>query len=308
MNKRSKKHHYLPRHYLKGFTNKENGFFVYDKKEDKIFLTSPDNTFFEKNLNTIDLPKDGPSDFLEYLYTDIENNLWGSFNKIRSYKPDKGIEELDKMNLFLFLLVLHWRLPSSAKNLENLSKEMLPNQGSVLDFLKLYSGERGSKEEASEEMKKIVRESESFKGITKLVAPFAPFMKDKDWFLSLKDWMFFYTEDEQSWHIVGDRPIITDRLNDHDPLKCLSRFVFPISGRILLVNHDKALKQNLSREFTIEYSMAVIAQAERFVACHNEEFLKKLVDMYKKVYIKFDKVDDIIPDMFITLTKDSYGD
>lgn len=308
MNKRSKKHHYLPRYYLKGFASNNNGFFVYDKQEDRIFFTSPDATFFENDLNTIDLPETGPSDFMEDMYADIESITWPSFDRIRNSKPDKGIEALDKMHLFFFLLFLHWRLPSNSKYVEELSKEILPDGEGRLDFFNLYMGEKESRRPASEDMKKVMRESEAFKKVTRLFAPFAPFHKNKEWNKRIEDWKFFYTEDEQSWYIVGDRPIITDQLNDHDPLECLSRFVFPLSGRILLVNHDKALKQNLSREFVIDYSMAVIAQAERFVACHNEEFLKKLVDMYKKVYIKFDKVDDIIPDMFMTLTKDSYGD
>jgi len=41
MSNRSKKHHYLPRYYLKGFTDEVGKFFVYDKAEDRVFQTNP---------------------------------------------------------------------------------------------------------------------------------------------------------------------------------------------------------------------------------------------------------------------------
>jgi hypothetical protein len=80
---RSKKHHYLPRHYLNGFTNSDNSFFVYDKQKDKIFPASPDDAFFQNNLNTVVLPDGNSSDFLEDLYADLENRCWRSINSIR---------------------------------------------------------------------------------------------------------------------------------------------------------------------------------------------------------------------------------
>ena len=54
-NTASKRHHYLPRYYLKGFTNSDNRFFVYDKEEERIFVSSPGAAFFENNLNTVTL-------------------------------------------------------------------------------------------------------------------------------------------------------------------------------------------------------------------------------------------------------------
>jgi hypothetical protein len=104
--KPSKKHHYLPRYYLKGFTDKEGSFFVYDKHADKIFPTSPDTAFFENDLNTVILPDGSSSDFLERFYTEIENQSWSSLDSIRNFTPNTPIELSDRMNLFLFGHVL----------------------------------------------------------------------------------------------------------------------------------------------------------------------------------------------------------
>jgi hypothetical protein len=294
-NKRSRKHHYLPRYYLKGFTNTNGGFFIYDKQVDKIYPSGPGATFFEKDLNTMVLPKSGPSDLLEKLYADTESTSWSALDRIRNSKPNMPIELLDKMHLSLFLLILHWRLPGNVEHIEKLSEEIIPDGEGIFDYmiLKKRSGGR-----ASEEITSKLRNNPEFKKITKLIAPFAPFYKDKDWAQKIiEDWRFLYTEDGQSWHIVGDRPIISDGKNDHDPLACLFEFVFPVSGKILLVNHGKIEKNNLPREFIIHYNIAVIERADRFVACQNEDFLRRLLKLYK-VYVDFGKTDEIVKKMF----------
>ncbi len=52
----SKKHHYIPRFYLDGFTNDSSKYFVYDKEADKIWETNPTNSFAENHRNTGALP------------------------------------------------------------------------------------------------------------------------------------------------------------------------------------------------------------------------------------------------------------
>ena len=122
-NTTSKKHHYLPRYYLKGFTNSDNRFFVFDKRKERIFTSNPNTAFFENNLNTVTFPKGDSSDFLEDAYTEIENQSWESLDKIRESTYNTPIELLDKMHLFLFLLFLYWRLPSNIAYVEKLSEK-----------------------------------------------------------------------------------------------------------------------------------------------------------------------------------------
>ena len=130
--KQSKKHHYLPRKYLKGFTDKNNGFWVYDKKEKKIFKSSPDSTFFENNLNTINFSNQESSDFLEDLYTNLENQSWKSFDRIISSNKNNPIQDLDKMNLLFFLLCLHQRLPANKNYIQKISNKL--NFGDIGPF------------------------------------------------------------------------------------------------------------------------------------------------------------------------------
>ena len=289
----SKKHHYLPRYYLNGFTNSDNRFFVYDKLKDKIFLTNPDATFFENNLNTITFPKEDSSDFLEDLYTEIENQSWGSLDKVRESTCKTPIELLDRMHLFLFLLFLYWRLPSNIAYVEKLSEKAFVDNNEF-DYFTLVNK---SGEKAPKEVTEILKNSPAFKKTFKQIIPFIPFYKDKDWAAKLENWRFLYTGDDKSWYIVGDSPIIVKGDGEHDFVNCLKEFIFPVSGKILLVNIDKPIDRGLPPEFVIEFNTAIIRKAQRFVACQNKGFLEALIKYYK-FYVRYEKTNAITQDMF----------
>lgn len=291
--KLSKKHHYLPRHYLKGFTNNKNGFYIYDKQEDKIFYTSPDAAFFENHLNTVSLPGGDSSDFLEELYKDIENECWNSLDRIRESNNKIPINLLDKMNLFLFLLFLHWRLPSNIKHAEELTKVFFDENNKNINYftLKYNNGKDPPKEVVN-----VIKDSPAFKKTSKVILPFAPFYEE-GWSERLENWRFLYAEDGKRWHLVGDNPIITRGNSDHNPLNCLNEFIFPVSGNILLVSTDKPINKDMPPEFVIQFNISIIERAERFIACQNENFLEALIKYYK-LYVQNNETKIIITEMF----------
>jgi len=292
-NKPSKKHHYLPRYYLKGFTNDGGSFFVYDKNTNKIFETNPDASFFQNDLNTVEFPNGEMSDFLEGAYTEIENQSWNSLDNIRNSTRKISIQPLDRMNLFLFLLFLHWRLPGNIAFIDKLSGSFF-NGENDLDFFNIFSKSSGP---VPEEIKEAIRSSSAFKKAAKVVVPFAPFYKDKDWLKNVANWRFLYSGDGNNWFIVGDNPIITHGDKDHDPVNCLKEFIFPVSGKVILINADRAPQRMLPGEFVIEYGAAILERAQRFVACPNKEFLETLVKYYK-VHVELGKTNIIINELF----------
>jgi len=289
----SKKHHYLPRHYLTGFTNSEGVFFVYDKEKENIFVSSPDAAFFENNLNTVTFPNGGSSDFLEEMYTEIENQSWGPFDRIRESTYTTPIVLPDRMHLFLFLSFLHWRLPSNIAFAEKLSEKTF-SDGGEFDYFKIASK---SGQTVPKEVIEMLKNSKAFKKIFRQIIPFIPFYKDKDWAKRLGNWRFFYTGDNKSWYIVGDTPIIAREDRRHDIVNCLKEFMFPISEKILLINVEPPVGGGLSPEFGIEFNTAIIQQARRFVACQDKSFLEALIK-YRGSYAQYDKTNTIIPGLF----------
>jgi Protein of unknown function (DUF4238) len=295
----SKKHHYLPVHYLEGFTDSNIIFFVYDKKMDKIFPTNPNGVFFENNLNTITLPNGVETDFLENLYTEFENQSWSTLNKIRKSTNKTPIELLDKMYLYSFLLFLYWRLPANIEFAYNLSEKAFAEKGEF-DFLKLNSK---NGEKAPQEITDAIKNSRAFKKSFKQIIPFVPFYKDKDWAKRVEKWRFLYTGDSKSWYIVGDNPFIIKQENERDFVNCLNEFVCPISGNILLISTvEEPAKTVLPPEFAIDYNTAIIERAQRFVACPDKSFLEALIRFYK-FQVKYGKTNLIIPEMFKTINQ-----
>jgi hypothetical protein len=197
------------------------------------------------------------------------------------------------MHLFLFILFLYWRLPTNIEFAEKLSeKAFLDNN--ELDYFRLVT--KGG-EKAPEYTADRLKKSSAFKKTFRQVVPLVPFFKDKDWARKLENWRFLYTADEKSWDIVGDNPIIVRENNDLDIVNQLKEFVFPVSGKILLININQPLQKGLPPEFAIQYDAAIIENAQRFAACQNKEFLEALVRYYK-MHVQFGKTGTIIPEMF----------
>jgi len=294
MSKRSKKHHYLPREYLRGFVDGQGAFVVYDKRTGNTFTTSPGASFFETDLNTIELPGGQSSDFLEKLYTHIENESWSCLNRIRSASVSDSISIRDKMELFFFLSFLHWRLPGNSDHAERLSRHFF-HEGSEMDFVRLTSTD-GTAPPA-----KVVEElqqSPAWKKMAKLVIPFAPFFSGEDWLNSILSWRFALTGDDKSWYIVGDNPIIAEGSHDGNPERCLSDFFFPVSGRVMLMSGSNELQKNrLPPEFTVVLGTAILDRSHRFVACHNDRFLEAIVDLYDQ-HRRLGNTNRIIPELF----------
>ncbi len=277
MNKQSRSHHYLPRHYLEGFKGSNSGFFVYDKQEDKIFPSSPGATFFENHLNTVYLPDGKTSVFVEDQYTNIENDCWPAIDRIRTSDSKTLITHEDKEFLHLFLSSLYWRLPINSSMAEQWSKSAFTDTSPV-DYFRLKNKQGKS---IPRHIVDAIRDSDAFKKSFRLILSMAPFLKDKSWGHKLQNWRFFYHQNGQRFNIVGDNPILTRTENHEDPVSLLDEFVFPLSASITIVNTNPVPTKGLSPEFTLQLGVAMVERARRFVVSHNKAWLEAVVGHYK---------------------------
>jgi hypothetical protein len=277
MENTSQKHHYLPRHYLGGFSDNSNCLFVYDKQKDKIFPYSPADSFFENSLNTATLPDGSTSEYIEELYANLEDRCWPSFDIIRDSTSENPIHLWDRMHLFLLTLYLYWRLPGNAEFVDELSAKAFTDNNHF-DNIKLEDRKEAA---TTGEVVDKMKQSPAFKSAFRKVVPLMPFYQEKGWSSRLMNWRFEYIGDDKSCYIVGDNPIITKTENNLENNNHLKEFVFPISGKVLLVDVDKPLNKAPSPAFTLQYNEAILGRAERFVACQNRHFLEALVKDFK---------------------------
>ena len=203
------------------------------------------------------------------------------------------------MNLYFFMLFLHWRLPANIVSISTISERFF-RENNDYDYFNLKNTDGTP---VPIEVTEMLRSSSAFKKTAKLLVPFAPFFKDKNWSHNLEKWRFLYTGDNQVWFMVGDNPIITRGYDDHDPINCLRECIFPISGNILLLSGKIHEGKLLHPEFTLKYNVAIIERAKRFVACQSKDFLEVLVDRYK-IYVEYEKRDNIIRELFDALLND----
>jgi len=273
--------------------NHNNKFYVYDKQKDNIFYASPNSTFFINNLNTLKYPTGELTDELEKAYSIVESKSWQSFDNIRNSSHFSSINLLDKCNLYIFLLFLHWRLPCNLEVLGNLSANFFQGDNQF-NFINIVDKNGNN---APKEITDSLRNSEIFKKSTRMILPFTPFHKDKNWWRDIDKWRFLYSGDSKSWNFIGDNPIVTLGLNDHDPINCLKKFICPISGNITLISVNNHLEGTLPPDFSIVFNIAIIQRSKRFVAFHDKGFLMELIKHYK-IYTKYRKTETIVEELF----------
>jgi hypothetical protein len=289
----SKNYHRLPGHYLNGFTDSKNCFFVYDKQRDKIFPSGPSDNFFENDLNIITLPGGSPTDFARELDTDLENRCRTSLDIIRESTLETPIRLWDKMQLFLFLIYLFWRLPGNNGLLDKSSEKTCIENNDFDNFRLADKTGGNTPKQAGETIKEypVLNESYAQK------APFIPLHQDKGWAFKLMNWQFSYIEDDKSWYFVGDNPIITKEENDSDFSNCLKEFVFPVSGKIVLVDINKPLTKALPPGFALQYNTAILARSQKFVVCQNKSYLEALIKDFR-LHAYYKKPGEIVSTMF----------
>ena len=270
-NKISKKHHYLPRCYLKGFTHNGKQLFIYDKQKDEVRPGNIENSFTLWKRNTVTLPNGDKSDWLETAYGDIESESAYLFPKIINSTPDEqAYTYLEKLQLSLFIAALLWRVPSmDTATLELLNRDGFKNRKF---FLKYPDGWNKADKKRIES---LLLNDPAFKKFYPLMLIFEPYY-GKNYSKFLDDWKFYYHDPGRFF--AGDNPAISRATND--PKTILNEFILPLaSNRILVASKGKPLK--IEREWSLHVDLQLINQAERYVCSNDESFLKAMVGLYK---------------------------
>jgi len=115
----STKHHYVPVFYLKGFTDAEGYFYVYDKLTKNTWKSKPENAFFENHRNTGSLQYQKgdyvfTSDGLEKAFADVDNAAAKVIQLIKKSRAEDDILSTEiLLQVKYFINSLFWRSPAN---------------------------------------------------------------------------------------------------------------------------------------------------------------------------------------------------
>lgn len=280
MGKFSRKHHYIPQFYLKGFCSTNKTFSVYDKEYDSFRNQpqSPASNFFEKYRNTIKI-NGIRTDEIEKLYSNFDTQFSQLFDLIQSGESHQKIITKDGLYLLkIFLAIQFWRLPitdSLAKSyIQNFNLEKL---GKAITFNDVPIGE-------VEEIKSSFKNDADFQYYFKCfflpIITFNIHSKKHD----IQNWRIFDVEDESRWakHICGDNPIIVDQLDNF--MSFNGSLIFPLTkSRILIRSSSNKKLTELSASFSSMLSLLVFAQSQKYICGPDRQYILDIKDTYKRI-------------------------
>ena len=260
----AQKHHYLPRFYLKGFTNKKGFFYIYDCKSDRVNKREfhPNNIFYDdRNFIEVNGVK---SDLPEQMYSVIDNRHSPLFKKIHEQKGPLQLDWQDKLTLLEFIVTIFGRLPSNEKLFEN----QLQSNIALKSNFKIVNKATGVPDQ--EMTDKIIGDAAFSKSIKAILPIITKYNKIDE--TEFSRWQFIYNP--LGNNICSDSPII---FKDENPLDILDTdFVFPISNEHLLLRINKRVQGEVLPAPIMAYIQLLIFSQANFYSCSSDQdFLNK---------------------------------
>lgn len=261
----STRHHILPKFYLKGFTNEEGTFAVYNCEEKKIKkgFHSPKSHFYIENRNTVKI--NGISDdFPERVYSLIDSETSKIFQKIQETNGVPKLTTYEMAGLQFFLSDMFWRNPANDGLLERSF-----NTPFIRQLFFSTDPDTGHKI-ASGIPKEIVDDKN-------LMQSFRPMLGALSFETST-------TTDYQNWRIgyhpyggfiCSDNPFILENDKAKDVFD--TAFVFPLTKNHILIRSFNVFGP-LPAPIMAYIQIALFQQGVKFCAGPKREFFNLLID------------------------------
>jgi hypothetical protein len=272
----SKKHHYIPKFYLKGFSDEKGQYFVYDKVADRLWKTSPENSFAENYRNT---GRYHNSETNEYFTTDVPEQMLAYFDgraavvihDIRNSKPTDPVLSSDRLYVLrFFIFSIFWRTPANDK----IRNEIIANSSFESLGFGIFDKNTGIRNIEAENK---IKEADVFQKVYPTLLPITSF-SDKYVKLNNEQWKIYYLQED--FHIVTDNPIIHWGYQGFASLH--EELLFPISSKVMLVSTKKYKPHILPPVFSLNLDLLLFHKANRYVACNRKDYLEFLIAQSKE--------------------------
>lgn len=285
----TKRHHYIPEFFIKGFVGDDKMVSIFNKETGKLdkIRKSPKQVFFEWNRNTFKINGED-NDFVEKLYQFEETQFSETYKKIIGNQDIFEFNTFEKLHLMYFISQLHWRLPSQdIEFLDHINK--LNSEDSILLIRDKDSGENVS-QKLFNELITNPPVSEAYKMI-KSMGDFEELVKE----VIIENWKLYSVEPNlPQLNLLSDNPILI-RNPKINILK--SELIFPLSkGKTIYHTNGKALNQ-IPAENRIRVDILAFLQSNKFVCGPKAEYLKDIAT-YAKFYDTKNKIDKLKENVF----------
>lgn len=265
----SKKHHYLPQFYLKGFVGQSEKLYYCNKKYDTYRETATAGIYYQNNLNNIDVGIEEQIDLENDFFLDKDNCYALAFKEMRekyAYNITVMPSQIKK-EIIEFVLGLYWRVPGGYEHVV----ELIDNEGLLTGSLHLYNNANDQyckDEDIPEILSDIKTNSEIQKAFMTIF--YEENIRKHDW-SKLEDKFFIWETSKPM--IIGDIPYVPIK-SECRRGKILDEFVIPLDRNHLLVyalDKPTFLEENLYQIINV----SVIDGASEKISCNDLEFLKK---------------------------------
>jgi hypothetical protein len=289
MNNISWRQHYLPEFYLKGFTNADGLFKIFDVSKQSFIKNGKDFSteayFFEVDGNTVTTDK-GEDDFIEQRFADMDSRVAALFHRIRTASDTRfGLTEGDMPALQHFISVLFWRIPTNYDNIKQLISER-----DLHEFGLFIRSKETDEIVRDEELESRIRNDPNFFKAIKLILPYITYKR----ILDCRTPLTIQTFPEQFPPICSDNPIIFESAT---PDIYYDNVIFPLTHTHVFVR-AKGLDKNVMVDIKIAIDLIILKQAKRYVCCTDTKYVEMLNKLFETKYKSLDKLK---ADVFETL-------
>ncbi|MFQ2273318.1 DUF4238 domain-containing protein [Aeromonas hydrophila] len=270
-NQVSKKHHFIPQFYIKGFSDDNNDVFIYDKEYNKIATSpkKPAQIFYEEHLHTI--KKFGQtSSMIEDAYSELEGMLSKIVVRLKECSSEM-LHELVELPEFVKILVLmmsvqYWRNPQNTCKAKQLAS----------DLLSLYDQAIATNYEVMPFSRKDVKffqkrskDEAFFKVIQFFFLPLITFKFDPGQLKGLKI-IKLYGEDE---FLCSDNPVAIESIDSG----------FNFSGQVFYPITKKFAISNIDSQEMSAFDQVVLMHARKKVIASSRERLQLITQAQQSV-------------------------
>ena len=270
----TKRHHYIPEFWIKGFVGEDGFVSVFNKDKGELEKTrkSPKQIFFEWNRNSFNI-KGEKNDFIEKAYQLGESKFSKTYNKIIEKQEQIELSPYEILHLMYFISEIHWRVPSQDENADDYINKMALGK-SILQVKDKITGENISEEKFSK-----LKNEPFFIKTSKIIRGMEDFMKmSKN--CKLENWRLFYTpENNPQLGLLSDNPLIIRNNKSSNILE--SELIFSISkGKTIYHTKGKILKE-IPPENRIDIDVLTFIQAKKMVCGSNPKYLEDIANLSK---------------------------